>query len=167
MSDQRARQLEALETDAEVLVTHQLDLVAQLERQLRAVHHTMRRIEQLRGAKRRRAGSVTLSNEARDHTLEHLTGELASIDAELDPQHELCLEMQTSVDKMRARLRARRRASISGPPSNDPGSSPSRQAERATRRTVSTGEGWKAIRTGVAWVACGRRHAETVLADRR
>ena len=115
MSDQRARQLEALETDAEILVAHQLDLVAQLERQLRAVHHTMRRIEQLRSPKRRRAGSVTLSNGARDNTLEHLTGELTSIDTELDTQHELCLEMQTTVDKMRARLRAMRHASTSPP----------------------------------------------------
>lgn len=124
MSDQRARQLEGLETEAEILVAHQLDLVAQLERQLRAVHHTMRRIEQLRAAKRRRAGSVTLSNGERDNTLEHLTGELASIDAESDTQHELCLEMQTTVDKMRARLRAMRHASMSPPLSDDPGSSP-------------------------------------------
>ena len=124
MSDQRARQLEALETYAEMLVAHQLDLVAQLEGQLRAVHRTMRRIEQLRGAKRRRAGSATLSNGARDSTLEHLAGELTSIDAELDTQHELCLEMQTTVDKMRARLRAMKHASISTPPSDNPGSSP-------------------------------------------
>jgi uncharacterized coiled-coil protein SlyX len=124
MSDQRAHQLEALETDAEVLVAHQLDLVAQLEKQLRAVHHTMRRIEQLRGLKRRRAGSVALSNGARDNTLDHLSGELTSIDVELDTQHELCLEMQTTVEKMRARLRAMRDTSISMPPSDDPGSSP-------------------------------------------
>jgi hypothetical protein len=124
MSDQRARQLEALETDAEILVAHQLDLVAQLERQLRAVHHTMRRIEQLRAAKRRRAGSASLSNGARDHTLEHLSGELTSIDSELDTQHALCLEMQTTVEKMRARLRGMRHASLSTSPSDDPGSSP-------------------------------------------
>jgi hypothetical protein len=124
MLDQRERQLEALETDAEILVTHQLDLVAQLERQLRAVHHTMRRIEQLRTAKRRRAGSATLSNGARDNTLEHLSEELTSIDTELDTQHELCLEMQATVDKMRARLRAMRHVSVSTPPSDDPGSSP-------------------------------------------
>jgi seryl-tRNA synthetase len=123
-SDQRARQLEALETDAEVLVAHQLDLVAQLEKQLRAVHHTMRRIEQLRAAKRRRGGSATLSNGARDNTLDHLSAELTSIDTELDTQHELCLEMQTTVEKMRARLRAMRHASIPPPPSDDPGSSP-------------------------------------------
>ena len=127
MPEQRSRQLEALETDAEVLVAYQLDLVAQLERQLRAVHHTMRRIEQLRGAKRRRAGSVTLSNGARDNTLEHLSDELTSIDTELDTQHDLCLEMQTTVEQMRARLRAMRHASISMPPSDDPGSSPEHQ----------------------------------------
>ena len=92
----------------EVLVAHQLDLDAQLEKQLRAVHHTMRRIEQLRGARRRRGGSVTLSNGARENTLDHLSAELTSIDTELDTQHELCLEMQTTVEKMRARLRAMR-----------------------------------------------------------
>ena len=108
MSDQRERQLDALETYAEILVTHQLDLIAQLERQLRAVHHTMVRIEQLRTAKRRRAGSATLSDGARDTTLQHLSGELTAIDTELDTQHELCLEMQATVDKMRAKLRAMR-----------------------------------------------------------
>jgi uncharacterized coiled-coil protein SlyX len=123
-SDQRARQLEALETDAEVLVAHQLDLVAQLEKQLRAVHHTMRRIEQLRAAKRRREGSVPLSNGARHNTLDHLSAELTSIDTELDTQHELCLEMQTTVEKMRARLRAMTHASLPTPPSDDTGSSP-------------------------------------------
>jgi hypothetical protein len=71
---------------------------------------------------------VTLSNGERDSTLEHLTGELTSIDVELDTQHELCLEMQATVDKMRARLRAMRHASISTAPSDDPGSSPQSSA---------------------------------------
>ena len=41
------------EDDAEVLFVQHLDLLAQLEAQLRAVHHTMRRIERLRGGSRR------------------------------------------------------------------------------------------------------------------
>lgn len=55
---------------------------------------------------------------------EHLSGELTAIDAELDTQHELCLEMQTTVEKMRARLCAMRHGSVSTPPSDDPGSNP-------------------------------------------
>ena len=39
----------ALEMDAEFLVLDQLDLLAQVEAQLRAVHHTMRRMRNCAG----------------------------------------------------------------------------------------------------------------------
>ena len=122
MPDSRQAQLEALELEAEVLVAHQLDLVAQLERQLRAVHLTMRRIEQLRSARHRRSGSDAPSNGDRDRTLVRLADELTSIDSELDTQHALCLEMQGTVEKMRLRLRAMKRQSVAASASDDPDS---------------------------------------------
>ena len=106
MEDTRAPQIAEFEWEAEVLVAHQLDLVAQIERQLRAVHRTMRQIEQLRSAKRRVGHE--LSNGQKSHTLQHLTEELTAIDQELSTQHESCLEMQSTVEKMRAQLRAMR-----------------------------------------------------------
>ena len=45
MNDVDRRQMDLLEQDAELLAAYQLDLLAQLERQLRAVHLTMRHIE--------------------------------------------------------------------------------------------------------------------------
>jgi chaperonin cofactor prefoldin len=109
MTQKHTAHLEALELDAEMLVAHQLDLVAQLERQLRAVHRTMRQIERLRNAKRR--VGPELSNGEKAATLSHLTDELREIDQELNTQHESCLEMQSTVEKMRGRLRAMKRAS--------------------------------------------------------
>ena len=108
-ANKRAIHLKSLEVDADVLATHQLDLVAQLERQLRAVHRTMRQIERLRSVKRR--VGPELSNGEKANTLKHLTAELTAIDQELDTQHESCQEMQSTVDKMRARLRAMKLAS--------------------------------------------------------
>jgi chaperonin cofactor prefoldin len=118
MGDDRPFHVESLEFDAEILVAHQLDLVAQIERQLRAVHQTMRQIEQLRSAKRR-AGPA-LSNGEKATTLKHLSDELAAIDQELSTQHESCVEMQSTVDKMRGRLRAMRHATRTLLPSDDP-----------------------------------------------
>lgn len=118
MSSDRAFHLESLEFDAEVLVAHQLDLVAQLERQLRSVHRTMRQIERLRSAKRR--AGPELSNGEKANTLERLSDELGAVDEELSTQHESCLEMQSTVEKMRARLRAMRRTAMSPGPSDDP-----------------------------------------------
>jgi hypothetical protein len=43
--------VEAFEAEAELLAVHQLDLLSQLEAQLRAVHKTMRIIEKLRSEK--------------------------------------------------------------------------------------------------------------------
>jgi predicted phage-related endonuclease len=109
MKQKRAADLESLERDAEILVALQLDLVAQLECQLRAVHRTMRKIEQLRSAKRRIGRE--LSNGEKATTLNHLTDELAAIDQELNTQHESCREMQSTVDKMLGRLRGMKQAS--------------------------------------------------------
>ena len=92
-----------VEQEAEYLVVSQLDLLAQLERQLRSVHQTMRRIETLRSAKDRVGGE--LSNGEKIDTLDHLTEELAAIDHELQTQHESCHLMLETVAQMRERLR--------------------------------------------------------------
>jgi hypothetical protein len=92
-----------VEREAEHLVAWQLDLLAQLEHQLRAVHHTMRQIEKLRTAKVRVGNE--LSNGQKIDTLDHLTDELGAIDHELQTQHESCQLMLGTVEKMRGRLR--------------------------------------------------------------
>jgi uncharacterized coiled-coil protein SlyX len=104
----RRATLRALEADAELLVLHQLDLLAQVEAQVRAVHHTMRRIETLRAAKLR--GEPELNNGQREDVLRGLMKELESIDAQVAVQHTSCVEMQQAVERMRERLRAMKEA---------------------------------------------------------
>src|SRR4051812_18434440 len=96
----------SLEDDAELLVAYQLDLLAQIEAQLRSVHHTMRGIEKLRGP-RSRVGPE-LSNGQSQDTMTALSKELAVLDAHLEGQHESCRSMQQIVEKMQERLAALR-----------------------------------------------------------
>jgi hypothetical protein len=104
----RVAGIRAFEAEAEKIVVHQLDLVAQLEAQLRAVHHTMRAIEKIRGA-RYRVGREP-SNRERGTTLTTLALEIQAIDDELRVQHQSCLDMQRSIREMQARLTALREA---------------------------------------------------------
>ena len=116
-------ELKAFEREAEILVAHQLDLIAQLERQLRGVHRTMRQIEKLRNARSR--PGPELANGEKALTLNRLTDELTTIDEELGTQHESCVEMKATIDHMRGRLRVLRRASrTSGPEPTDSGQPP-------------------------------------------
>ena len=101
--DRRASMIRAFEDGAELLVAHHLDLLAQIEAQLRAVHHTMRRIERLRGAKMR--VGAELSNGERRTVLGGLTEEIAALDAQLDEEHQCCVQMQDTIDAMQQRLR--------------------------------------------------------------
>jgi hypothetical protein len=66
----RTAVLRAFEGEAEVLVVYQLDLLAQLEAQLRAVQHTMRCIEKLRATNNRVGPELT--NAGRGETLKIL-----------------------------------------------------------------------------------------------
>jgi len=102
--DTRASILHALERDAELLVVHQLDLVAQIEAQLRAVHHAMRRIERLRSA-RLRVGAE-LSNGGREAMLTGLSAEVAELDKHLSEEHQCCRVMQETITHMQERLAA-------------------------------------------------------------
>jgi hypothetical protein len=106
-SSTRSKGIAAFESEAEVLAAHQLDLLSQLEAQLRAVHHTMRCIEKLRGSKYRIGTELT--NGERSDTLKTLASELAAIDTELNVQHQSCEDMQQSIRAMQARLSALRR----------------------------------------------------------
>ena len=74
----RKQQLEGFEREAEALAVYQLDLLAQLERQLRAVHHTMRHIEKLRSVKHRIG--TELSDNERGDELVTLSREIAELE---------------------------------------------------------------------------------------
>lgn len=98
-----------VEQEAEHLVVFQLDLLAQLEHQLRAVHLTMRQIEKLRGDKDRAGGA--LSNGQKIEALDDLRQELDVIDKELNTQHQSCQLMLATVEQMRDQLRRLRNVS--------------------------------------------------------
>ena len=98
-----------LESEAEVLAASQLDLLAQIEAQLRAVHHLMRRIEPLRA---RSAGqsSEAMTNGQRADTLTGLSGDLEAIEHQLSVQLRCCQDMQATIAHMRLRLPALKKA---------------------------------------------------------
>jgi hypothetical protein len=73
--------LAALEREADTLATYQIDLLAELERQIRAVHHTMRHIEKLRRPTLRLGPE--LSNGQRTTTLTSLAEEMTALDAQI------------------------------------------------------------------------------------
>lgn len=84
----------------------QLDLIAQLEFQLRAVHRTMRHIERLRNV-RNRVGPE-LSNGERGDALWHLAHDLTVIEEQAGTQRQSCHDMQDAVTRMQSRVIALR-----------------------------------------------------------
>jgi uncharacterized protein YceH (UPF0502 family) len=109
MSDKshRAGEIRTFEQEAEVLATYQLDLLAQLERQIRAVNHTMRHIEKLRATKHR--VGPELSNGQREQTLAHLAEEIVDLDSHITSEHDCCSDMQATIAQMRERITELRR----------------------------------------------------------
>jgi uncharacterized membrane protein len=103
----RVRDLHVLEQDAEMLVVLQLDLLADVERQVRAVHQTMRHIEKLRGV-RSRVGPE-LSDAQRNDTLRNLDDEIAALEEHFAMEQQCCTDMHDTIKKMRARLAQMRR----------------------------------------------------------
>jgi phosphoglycerate-specific signal transduction histidine kinase len=103
-SRDRAVSMRAFEDEAELIFVHTLDLMAQLEAQLRAVRHTLLSTDKLRAVKHR-VGPL-LTNGQRDATLVILSDEIAAVDKELFVQHQSCLDMQRSIRAMQARLQA-------------------------------------------------------------
>ena len=121
MNDVDRRQMDLLEQDAELLAAYQLDLLAQLERQLRAVHLTMRHIERLRGAKHR--VGPELSNSSRETILTDLATDISALDAQLDIEHACCEDMHRAISEMRLRVGdLRQRSTVrEGDPDSDLG----------------------------------------------
>jgi prefoldin subunit 5 len=117
----RDNQIRAFEEEAEALATYQLDLLAQLERQIRAVHNTMRYIEKLRGSTHR--VGPELSNGQREDTLAHLSAAIADLDSHIGSEHECCGDMQATIAQMRERItELRRRIAATGPGADRSGS---------------------------------------------
>ena len=101
--DSNQEQIEMVEREAEILTAHQLDLLGQIEHQLRCVHHTMRHIEKLRSAKHRVGPELSL-DQKRD-TLKHLSSDVTGLERQLDIQRQSCQEMEYIIQNMQARLK--------------------------------------------------------------
>src|SRR3954467_13516460 len=99
--NERAGTRRSLEDDAELLVAYQLNLLAQIEAQLRSVHHTMRGTEKLRRPNSRVGPQLSSGQSEIARTA--LSKELAILDTHLEGQHEPCRAMQQIVEKMQAR----------------------------------------------------------------
>jgi chaperonin cofactor prefoldin len=106
--DFRTSQIREFEGEAEWLVAYQLDLLAQIESQLRGVHQTMRRIERLRNVTSR--VGAELSNGERTNVLVGLSRELDALDKQLSLQHQSNRDMQSVIEKMQQRLIAVKQA---------------------------------------------------------
>jgi hypothetical protein len=102
MTSERERQIDAFEQEAELLVVYQLDLIAQIEKQLRAVRHTLGLVEKLRSAPYRVGPELT--NSQRRETLETLSDELTELESQLAMQHESCADIQKTIAHMQGRL---------------------------------------------------------------
>jgi chaperonin cofactor prefoldin len=104
MGDEFSRReiLHDLEADAEWLAAEQLDLIAQIEAQLRLVRQTMRQIEKLRRAQYR--VGPELSNGQRGDALSILTDEIGTLTEQLGVQGATCRDMLATVEKMQSRL---------------------------------------------------------------
>jgi hypothetical protein len=90
------------EDDAEVLFLQHLDLLAQLEAQLRAVHHTLRGIERLRGGSRR--VGPELANGDRETILLGLGREVDELDRYVTVEHDCCAAMHTTIVVLQERV---------------------------------------------------------------
>jgi chaperonin cofactor prefoldin len=107
--DDRKSEMVDFEDDAEVLFVQHLDLLAQLEAQLRAVHHTMRRIERLRGDSRR--VGPELANGERESIVLGLAKEIDELDLNVAIEHECCRAMHTTIGEMQQRVATLKRLS--------------------------------------------------------
>jgi hypothetical protein len=108
----RAMAFEVFLQDAEMLAVSHLDLLAQLERQLRAVHQTMRHIDKLRNLKRRVEPVAPLSTDQSEAAPTNLDEDIEVLDSHLHVEHSCCSHMRDTIIKMQARVTdLRRRAS--------------------------------------------------------
>ena len=98
----RASQIKQYEEEAALLLVSQLDLLTLIEAQLRAVHHTLHRIQRLQ-SRNSRVGPE-LSNGERSDVLTGLTDELSAVDSQLLIQLQISRDMQSIIAKMQERL---------------------------------------------------------------
>ena len=116
-ADDLRREVEAFEYEAEVLVGYQLDLLSQLELQLRTVQHTMRHIEKLRVVGRR--VGPELSDGERESTLGQLRSQLDALESYFSTERDSCSEMQRTLERMHQRLQQWRNGPASPATSQD------------------------------------------------
>jgi hypothetical protein len=98
----RGSQIGQFEDEAALLLVSQLDLLTLIEAQLRAVHHTLRRIQRLQ-SRNHRVGPE-LSNGERTDVLTGLTDELSAVDSQLLTQLQISRDMQSTIGNMQQRL---------------------------------------------------------------
>jgi hypothetical protein len=101
--------MHVIEDEAEFLLAHQLDLLVQLESQLRAVRKTMAGTHTLRQQKYR-VGPELTDGEQGD-AMAKLGSAIEDIDGQLQVQHASCEDMLTCIRTMQARLLTLRRVS--------------------------------------------------------
>ena len=109
MKDNGPQRVALLEEHAERLAVFQLDLLAQVEHQLRAIHGTMRHIEKLRRPELR--VGPELSAASRKTTLASLDSDIAALEAQLGLESECCAEMHLTIEKMQRCVTTLRRRS--------------------------------------------------------
>jgi uncharacterized coiled-coil protein SlyX len=85
-----------------MLAAYQLDLQAQIEAQLRGVHHMIRRLERLRSPEHRVGAEP--SNGERGDALAGLSDEVAGLDRQLTTQRQSVEEMLALVTQMQERV---------------------------------------------------------------
>jgi hypothetical protein len=108
----RALEFEVFLQDAEMLAVSHLVLLAQLERQLRAVHQTMRYVDKLRHLKRRVEPPTPPSPDQSQTTPTSLDEDIEALDSHLHVEHSCCSRMRDTIIKMQSRVAdLRRRAS--------------------------------------------------------
>jgi hypothetical protein len=108
----RALEFEVFLQDAEMLAVSHLDLLGQLERQLRAVHQTMRHIDKLRNLKRRVEPAAPPSPDQSQTAPTSLDEDIEALDSHLHVEHSCCSHMRDTIIKMQSRVAdLRRRAS--------------------------------------------------------
>jgi hypothetical protein len=100
----RAMAFEVFLQDAEMLAVCHLDLLVQLERQLRAVHQTMRHIDKLRSLKRRVEPVAPLSTDQPQATPASLDEDIDALDSHLHVEHSCCSHMRDIIIKMQSRV---------------------------------------------------------------
>jgi hypothetical protein len=116
----RALEFEVFLQDAEMLAISHLDLLAQLERQLRAVHQTMRHIDKLRHLKRRVEPAAPGAADQLHVAPTSLDEDIEALESHLHVEHSCCSHMRDTIIKMQCRVADLRKhaSAIDAPPSS-------------------------------------------------